>query len=217
MTEIHSIHVGRPRTITDENGTWRSAIFRTPVEEAEVTARGLAGDEVADKKNHGTPDQAICCHTLDHYAYWNELYGLDGGRALGPGSVGENLTLTGIEEGEVCVGDVYSAGTARVQVSGPRVPCRKQDRKLGLAGFQERTLESLRTGFYARVLEPGAVSVGDGWRLEDRPRPRLTQRAVNACAHHDFDPGLARELLETPELAEGWKKILRFMLSRRQQ
>ncbi len=216
MATIYAIFVGQPRTITDENGTWRSSIFREPVEkEVAVSTRGLAGDRVADTKNHGTPDQAVCCHALEHYAHWNAVYGLTGEQALGPGGVGENFTLAGISEDEVCVGDVYAAGTARVQVSGPRVPCRKQDRKLGLSGFRERTLETLRTGFYAHVLEPGVVRPGDEWRLEERPRPRLTQRRINACAHHRFDVELAGELLETPELAEGWKKILGHLLSRR--
>ncbi|HET7480155.1 MAG TPA: MOSC domain-containing protein [Rubrobacteraceae bacterium] len=214
MIKINSIFTGEPRTITDERGTWRSAIFRAPVDgEVRVTVRGLEGDRVADTKNHGTPDQALCCHPLGHYAFWNEFYGLSGEDAVGPGGVGENWTLFGDDESGICVGDVYAAGTSRVQVSGPRVPCWKQERKLGLPGFHRRTLESLRTGFYMRVLEEGTVRTGDELRIEDRPNPGITQRLVNECAHGSFDPALARRLLEVPELADGWKKILRSRLS----
>lgn len=214
MIEIRAVFTGEPQTITDERGTWRSAIFRTPVSgEVRVTSRGLEGDRVADTKHHGTPDQAICCHPLEHYVFWNEVYGLTGEDALGPGGVGENWTLTGVDESDVCVGDVYAAGTARVQVGGPRVPCWKQERKLGLPGFHKRTMESLRTGFYARVLQEGTVRAGDGMRLEDRPNPGITQRVINECAYRNLDPGLARRLREVPELAEGWKKILNSRLS----
>lgn len=214
VIEIHSVFTGEPQTITDERGEWRSAIFRSPVHgEVRVTSRGLEGDRVADTKHHGTPDQAICCHPLTHYAFWNEVYGLSGEDALGPGGVGENWTLSEVDESDICVGDVYVAGTARVQVGGPRVPCWKQERKLGLPGFHKRTLESLRTGFYVRVLEEGMVRAGDEFRLEDRPNPGISQRLINECAHGNFDPALARNLLEVPELAEGWKKILRSRLS----
>ena len=210
VIEIYSIFTGEPRTIIDERGEWRSSIFRTPVNgEVRVTARGLEGDRVADTKHHGTPDQAICCHPLQHYAFWNEVYGLSGEDALGPGGVGENWTLGEVDESGICVGDVYTAGTALVQVSGPRVPCWKQERKLGLPGFHRRTLKTLRTGLYVRVLGEGTVQAGDEFRLEDRPNPGVTQQLINECAHRDFDQALARRLLEVPELAEGWKKILR--------
>lgn len=205
---------GEPRSITDERGGWRSSIFRRPVDgEVRLTRRGLEGDRVADTKHHGTPDQAVCCHSLDHYAFWNEVYALSGGDSLGPGGVGENWTVSGGDESGICVGDVYAVGTARVRVSGPRVPCWKQERKLGLPGFHKRTLEFLRTGFYARVLEEGLVRAGDDLRLEDRPNPNVSQHLVNECAHGEFDPALAQRLLEIPELAEGWKRILRSRLS----
>jgi len=97
MIRIHTLLIGQPQTITDEQGTWRSAIFRTPVgEPIELHQRGLAGDQVADTDNHGSPDQAVCCHPLVHYQYWNNVYGLTHpGATLGPGSVGENWTLSG--------------------------------------------------------------------------------------------------------------------------
>lgn len=209
MITIHSIFVGQPQTMTDAKGTWRSSIFRSPVSGPIVLdMRGLAGDQVTDTQNHGTPTQAVCCHFLDHYAFWNEAYNLHDDAALGPGSVGENWTLTNADEHDICVGDVFSVGTARVQVTAPRYPCTKQERKVGLPGFHKRTMETLRTGLYLRVLTPGMVQAGDELRLEERPQPEITIQSVNMDMHHASDPAFARRLLATPELAAGWKRII---------
>jgi MOSC domain-containing protein YiiM len=218
MITIQAIFIGQPQTITDDQGTWQSSIFRIPVAEAiELTPRGLAGDQVTDTKNHGTPDQAVCCHPVDHYAFWNTAYELAAPNRLQSGSVGENWTLSGIDEATSCIGDVYTVGTAQVQITGPRVPCWKQERKLNLPAFHKRTLETLRTGFYIRVLTPGVVRPGDHWQLEDRPNPEITQHRVNVCAHHDFDVAFAHALLDVPELGSGWRMILNYKLANREQ
>jgi MOSC domain-containing protein YiiM len=210
MIRIHSIHIGQPQSLSDEKGTWRSSIFRQPVTgPIQLGERGLAGDQVTDTGHHGTPDQAVCCHSLEHYAYWNDVYGLEtNGTPLGPGSVGENWTLVGANEAEICLGDVYTVGTARVQVSAPRFPCMKQERKLRLAGFQRRTVKTLRTGFYLRVLAPGTVQADDLWVLEERPHPGLTLHVANACVHHTCDAAVAERLIQTPDVAAGWRRIV---------
>ncbi len=216
MITIHAIFTGQPQTMTDEKGTWKSSIFRSPVSgPIELSPRGLAGDQVTDTDNHGTPDQAVCCHFLDHYAFWNEAYGLTAPDALGPGAVGENWTLAGADEHDICIGDVYAVDTARVQVTAPRYPCTKQERKVKLTSFHKRTMETLRTGFYLRVLQPGVVQPGDELRLVERPQPELTVHAVNADMHHGSDPAFARRLLETPELAAGWKRIISYVMKNR--
>ena len=214
-TKLHAVHIGRPQNLTDERGAWRSSIFRERVTgPVELGERGLAGDKVADVRNHGSPDQAVCCHSLAHYEYWNNVYGLTGDEALGPGGVGENWTLTGALESDLHIGDVFKVGGARVQVSAPRFPCAKQDRKLELPDLMKRTAETLRTGFYLRVLSSGVVEAGDVWVLEDRPQPELTLDDANACVHHAFDPELAERLLNAPELAEGWKHIVGLRLKK---
>jgi MOSC domain-containing protein YiiM len=215
MIRIDAVFVGQPQTMTDERGTWQSAIFRRPVSgPIELGRRGLAGDQVADTDNHGSPDQAISCQPLDHYTFWNEFYGLD---SFGPGSVGENWTLSGADEREICAGDIVQAGSARVQVVGPRYPCTKQDRKLNLPGFQKQIVANLRTGFYLRVLKPGIVQAGDEWVLEERPCPELTIYRLNEHIHHNFDPIFAMQLLDVPELSKNWKHILKIFLRRRAQ
>ena len=209
MISIHSIFVGRPERIKDELGTWESSIFRQaafgPVE---LNPRGIVGDQVADTLNHGRPSQAVCVHPIEHYAYWNEQFNLeDADQRLGPGSVGENWTIDGGNESTVCVGDIYSVGSSEVQVSGPRGPCWKQERKLKLPGFLKRTIASLRTGFYVQVAQCGTVRAGDGWKLKSRPNPWLTVQAVNVCYYQRPEPEMVERILQTPEVAEGWKRM----------
>lgn len=216
MIRIHTLLIGQPQTMADEHGTWRSTIFRTPITDpVALHQRGLEGDQVADTEHHGSADQAVCCHPLDHYARWNEEYGLNTpDTQLGPGSVGENWTLSNATEHDVCVGDIFTVGSAQVQVSGPRYPCTKQERKLRLPAFHRRTLETLRTGLYLRVLHPGEVHVGAELRLEQRPYPKLTVHTINECGHQSFDPVLAQQALEIPELAAVWQYIFRVKLAK---
>jgi len=215
MISIHTISIGQPQNLADARGEWRSAIFRQPVAgPIELGPRGLAGDQVADTDNHGSSDQAVCCHPIAHYAAWNAEYGLAGDAQLGPGGVGENWTLAGATEADVCVGDMYTVGGAAVQISGPRYPCTKQERKVGLPGFHRRTIETLRTGFYLRVLKPGAVQAGDAWALIERPRPGYTVQRINECGHREFDPAFAQAAHDLPELAAVWKYIFHLKLTK---
>jgi hypothetical protein len=102
MVRIEAIFVGEPKNITDERGTWLSAIYRSRVEGAiELLETGLVGDRVADTKHHGRPGQAVCVHPIVHYDFWNQAYDLKGVDRLGPGSVGENWTISGADEATV--------------------------------------------------------------------------------------------------------------------
>jgi MOSC domain-containing protein YiiM len=212
---IHTLLVGQPQQATDERGTWRSAIFRTPVAgPVALGLRGLAGDQVADTKNHGSPNQAVCCHPLAHYVYWNEVYGLAADAELAPGAVGENWTLDGATEEDVCIGDIFAVGSAWVQVAAPRYPCSKQERKVRLPGFLQQTMAARRTGWYLRVLTPGTVQAGDALALEARPNPAVSIRRVAENILGAFDAREAHELLAVPELAEGWRRIIEMKLAK---
>ena len=210
MITIHTQLIGQPQTITDDRGAWRSAIFRAPITEPVfLQARGLTGDQVADTRHHGSPDQAVCCHPLAHYEFWNAHYKLFREEAqLGPGSVGENWTLTNCTEADIAVGDIFQVGEAVVQVSAPRYPCSKQERKLKLPDFFNEVLSAQRTGFYLRVLTPGNVQVGDELRLLERPNPIFTIQLINEQTLGQPDKAIAQQMVEIPELSEGWKKII---------
>lgn len=214
MITIHTQLIGQPQTMTDDRGKWRSAIYRSPITEPLLLqTRGLAGDQVADAKHHGSLDQAICCHPLAHYEFWNTFYKLHREEAkLGPGSVGENWTLTNCTEADVAVGDVFQVGEAVVQVSAPRYPCNKQERKLKLPSFLNEVLSTMRTGFYLRVLKAGMVQAGDELRILERPNPIFTIQLINQHTLGEPDKTVAQQMLNLPELSEGWKKIIQWKL-----
>jgi MOSC domain-containing protein YiiM len=210
---IHSIFIGQPKTITDERGTWTSSIYRDRVD-GPVTLRteGLVGDK-ATQPYHGGPDSALCVHLLDHYSFWQRQYGLD----LQPGYVGENLTLDRIDEDQVCVGDIVRVGSGLLQVSGPRVPCANQARRIGRSDWVKLTIRENRTGFYMRVIEPGVVAAGDAWDLQERPNPGGSITAINRCAYLQFDPIYARRIIEMPGIAEWWKEQMIEKLEKRNE
>lgn len=204
---IHTLSIGVPETRADERGEWTSAIHRRPVMGPVLLGeRRHAGDRVYDTRHHGSPDQAVCAQPLEHYAFWNAEYGTD---VFGPALLGENWTVSDANESNTYVGDVYRVGGAVVQVSAPRVPCSKQERKAGFAGFLARVVETRRTGWYLRVLTPGEVAAGDELILVSRPERPHSVAAVNDLWHGSLDAALAKELLDSPELAEGWKEMLR--------
>jgi MOSC domain-containing protein YiiM len=202
---IHSIFIGQPKTITDERGTWRSSIYREPAHgPVQAQTGGLVGDKVT-QPYHGGPDSAICVHLFDHYRFWNEHYGLD----LKPGSVGENFTLDHITEDQVCAGDIVRVGTALVQVSGPRVPCANQARRIGRADWVKLTIAENRTGFYLRVLEPGMIQPRTGWNLQERVNPDGSIPALNRCMYLHFDSIYAHRISQMQGLGEWWKDQVR--------
>ena len=198
---VQAVFTGGPKSITDDRGTWTSSILRDrrdgPVL---ISLGGLADDKVA-QPYHGGPGAALCVYLTDHYSFWQQHYATP----LQAGSFGENITLAGITEDQICVGDRVRLGTAVVQVSGPRVPCANLARRIGRPDWVKLTILENRTGFYLRVLEPGAVQQGDPWLLEERLNVSGSIPAINRCMYLNFDPGFARAMLAMPGLEQWWK------------
>ena len=151
--------------------------YQTAFRKAEVTGPvhvgplGLAGDEQADKKFHGGPEMAVLMYAESHYAGWRLLEGL---AEMGPGGFGENLTVSGLDETQVCVGDVLEVGGTRLQVSSPRGPCADISRRWDREWLLKEVVARRHTGWYLRVLAPGEVQVGDRVRLLERPHAGWT-------------------------------------------
>ena len=164
---------------------------------------GLAGDEQADEKNHGGPDKALCVFAAEHYPGYEELLG----RPLERPAFGENLTVEGLDEHTVCIGDRLRVGTALCEISLPRNPCFKIGARHGTKQFVLWVERSGRTGFYLRVLEPGRVAAGDALELVARPYPEVTVAEANRVMHHDKRDWPAIEfLLTVPELGASWRR-----------
>lgn len=163
---LAAINVGMPRTVDMGAGPESTAIFKTTVDgPIRVTVDGVDGDAVGDTKHHGGPDQALYLYFGVDYAHWEELLG----RALEPGVFGDNLTIDGSDSRaatpsskDLWVGDRLSVGRVVLEVTAPRIPCGTFARRMELpADFIERFRNELRPGVYVRVLESGAVAVGD--------------------------------------------------------
>jgi MOSC domain-containing protein YiiM len=199
---IHSIYVGQPQTIEDAHGSYHSSIMRTRVDgPVQATLQGLAGDKVT-YEGHGGPEADICCHSIEHYHFWKERYGLE----LTPGIAGENWTLMNADEAGLYIGDVFRVGGIRVQVTCPRVPCGTLARRVGRKDFADLTKKELRTGFFLDVLQEGSVQTGDTWVLEERPNPGLSIQSINRCAYIEFDREVAARFVALPQPPEYWKK-----------
>ena len=176
---IHSIQVGKTREFPCESDStskrlqttkpWSSAIIKEPVSgPVRVSTHGLDGDQQSDRESHGGVDKAVLCYGLEHYRKWNEIYPLCG---FNPGGFGENLTLSGLTEREVCVGDQWEASGVVFEISQPRQPCWKLARRWGIKELVRQVTELTNPGWYCRVIKPGAVSAGSTVSLIARPFP----------------------------------------------
>lgn len=157
---VLSVSVASARSVPWKGQTVRTGIFKVPTESrVRVHRLGLEGDEQADLEAHGGPLKAVYAYPSEHYPFWrHELPGTP----LPWGAFGENLTVAGLSEDGVRVGDRFRIGTAVLAATEPRFPCYKLGIKFGREDIVERFLTSGRTGFYLRVLEEGELGVGDG-------------------------------------------------------
>jgi len=157
--KVLSVQVGRPRDVEWRGEVVNTGIFKEPVH-GPVIVRwlDLDGDEQADLTVHGGRDKAVYVYPSEHYPLWRkELPELE----FPFGAFGENLTVDGLLEDEVRIGDRLRIGTAEFVVSQPRMPCYKLAVRFNRTDMLKRLLRSGRTGFYLRVLEEGVLTAGD--------------------------------------------------------
>ena len=204
-----SLQIGRissyPVPDTDEPGqVFSSGIGKRPVPGPVALARlGLAGDEIADLRVHGGPDQAVLAYAAAHYPLWAVEWDRP---EPPPGSFGENMTVEGADETTVCVGDRWRIGEAVLEVSKPRSPCNH------LAWYQQRedlvarVRQTGRSGWYLRVIAEGDLEPGVAIELLARPYPALNVRRVAvAMANRHRDHAEAMLLVHCEALAQDWR------------
>lgn len=208
-----SIQVGMPR----EHGVdgapdpmdqrWYSGFYKAPVAGPVRVGRiNLAGDGQADLKAHGGPDRPILAYCAQHYDRWREELGV----ADAPfGSFGENFTISGPDETDVCIGDRYAVGPARLEVSQPRQPCWKLARRWRNSELPALVTRHNRGGWYLRELEEGTVEAGMTVERLDRPFPQWTIVRANHLLHHGKDdPQACRDLASCPALSTDWRRYM---------
>lgn len=186
-----------------------SAIHKTPVN-GKICAEtnGLVCDQQGDTEKHGGPEKALHHYPLDHYASWLAEYPEFATILEKPGAFGENFSTRGICEEDVCIGDIYRAGTALIQVSQARQPCWKLNVRFSEPKMARRVQESRRTGWYYRVLEAGEIEAGDTLELLQRPHPDWPLSRLLHCFYVDtLNYEALREIAALDVLAESWRKI----------
>ena len=198
---------GRPDAEDPMDQPWVTATYKSPLEgPAELGRLGLAGDGQADRENHGGVDKAVLVYSGDHYPYWQSALGIPEFTA---GALGENFTVEGATEKDVCIGDQYAIEDTLVEVSQPRQPCWKQARRWRIKNLVVQILNHGGTGWYLRVIRGGVVSAGMKARLTARPYPQWTIARANQIMHFEKSNGeLARQLAAVEPLSEGWKAHL---------
>ena len=189
----------------------KSAIHKTPVHErVRVGETGLEGDEQHERKHHGGPEKALHHYSFDHYAVWRDEWRGDAAgieRFQMPGAFGENLSTRGIDESDVCVGDVFRIGTAIVQVSQPRQPCWKLNLRFAREDMSRRVQDTRRTGWYYRVLEPGEIGAGDAVERLARPHPQWSVARLLRVLYVDRDDRVSLEQMAALDaLTPSWRK-----------
>ena len=160
--KIISVNRAQVEEISYRGKQVKTGIFKIPAMNAvRVTKLGLENDVQVDKAVHGGFDKAVYCYPIEHYAAWRTTLGPGVLEQFGYGAFGENLTIEGLLEHEVRVGDELKIGSANFMVQAPRIACFKLATKFGIGDMPKRFGASGRSGFYLRVLEEGEVAAGD--------------------------------------------------------
>jgi MOSC domain-containing protein YiiM len=206
--KIVSTNIGRIREVDWNGRKITTGIFKEPVEgPLHLGKSGVNKDEVADQKHHGGSDKACYLYAQDHYAYWQERFPE---AVWNWGIFGENLTVSGLDEGKINIGDKYQLGSALVQVSQPRLPCYKLGIRFGTGKVVKQFLESPYPGVYLRVLEEGQVKAGDQMELVERNEDGMTVREVYSLfSANKQNAEMKAMACEQEFLAESIKKDLK--------
>lgn len=204
MMIIESLNIGLPVKENFYGKEITTGIRKQPVPgPARLGRLGFDGNDVADKKHHGGPDKAVCVYSTEHCHYWEDALGI----TLPPAPFGENFSVSGLYEEDICIGDIFKAGTALVQVSQPRQPCSTLAARYGRNDMVKLVVESGRTGFYFRVLQEGMVKRGDVLALKEKDPQNITVSFANRIFHHDKKNCEAIErVFALPSLSESWRR-----------
>jgi MOSC domain-containing protein YiiM len=192
-----------------------SGIVKTPhAGRITVTALGLEGDEIADLSVHGGVDKAVYAYAASRYPAWMAQFP-DLKESFRCGAMGENLTVSGLDESDLCVGDIHAIGSALLQACQPRQPCFKFALRHDNILLPKAMVRSGFSGWYLRVIRPGAISAGDAVMLAERPHPdfsfaRLVEIVNRGHATRDE---LVR-MTEMNGLARQWREHAREQLGK---
>jgi ferredoxin-NADP reductase/MOSC domain-containing protein YiiM len=211
MASLLSVNVGLPKDVPWQGRTVHTGIWKSPVTGARMVRRlNIDGDGQGDLNGHGGEQRAVLVYQIDSYEYWKKHFGRDDFEL---GQFGENFTVDGLADDEVCIGDRYRIGEAEFEVTQPRVTCFRVGMRLGEPQLPALLVAHHRPGFYLRVITEGRVRAGD-----EIVRTRVEPHAISVA---DIDallylphrhPDQLRAALDIPALSPGWQQSFRELL-----
>src|ERR1700678_1545134 len=211
MPRLLSVNVGLPRDVTWNGKTVRTAVWKSPVTGRRMVRKlDIDGDAQADLAGHGGEHRAVFVYQMDSYQYWESFLGRSD---FTFGQFGENFTVDGLPDNEVCIGDRYRIGSAEFEVTQPRVTCYRVGIRMNEPRMPALLVAHHRPGFYFRVLQEGEVGPGDDITKVADGAERMTVADMDALL---YLPGHSREQLEralrVPHLGKGWQNSFQSML-----
>ncbi|HEF1903983.1 MOSC domain-containing protein [Bacillus thuringiensis] len=202
--QLLSLNIGLPKEVIYGGKVIHTGINKKQVKEpVYLSFVRFNGDGQADLVHHGGVDKAVCVYTGDHYPYWEKELNQD----LVYGAFGENITVSGMREEDVCIGDTFELGEAIVQVTQPRQPCFKLAKKYNIPKLPLYFQETGYTGFYFRVLKEGWVSSVDTLKSLQSDPKGVSIAFANRIMHKEKQniEGVKR-ILEVNALSSSWRK-----------
>ncbi|MCQ6288355.1 MULTISPECIES: MOSC domain-containing protein [Bacillus cereus group] len=209
--QLLSLNIGLPKEVIYGGKVIHTGINKKQVKEpVYLSFVKFNGDGQADLVHHGGVDKAVCVYTGDHYPYWEKELNQD----LVYGAFGENITVSGMREEDVCIGDTFELGEAIVQVTQPRQPCFKLAKKYNIPKLPLYFQETGYTGFYFRVLKEGWVSSVDTLKSLQSDPKGVSIAFANRIMHKEKQniEGVKR-ILEVNALSSSWRKSFKKRIS----
>jgi ferredoxin-NADP reductase/MOSC domain-containing protein YiiM/ferredoxin len=216
MGLLLSVNVGLPRDITWQGKTVHTGIWKAAVEGPRMVRRlNIDGDGQGDLNGHGGERRAVFVYQMDSYRYWQSHLGRND---FIYGQFGENFTVDGLPDAEVCIGDRYRIGGALFEVTQPRVTCYRLGIRMNEPEMAALVVKHGRPGFYFRVLEEGEVETGDEITQVASGPERMSVSEIDALL---YKPGHPRDQLERalriPVLSVGWRRSLEALLTQERE
>ena len=210
-----SVNVGMPTDVAWRGKTVHTGIYKNPVAGPVMVRRlNIDGDGQGDLAGHGGEQRAVMVYQTEAYDYWSRFLGRDD---LQPGNFGENFTVAGLPDDEVCIGDRYAIGEAEFEVTQPRVTCFRVGMRLEEPDMPNLLVAHHRPGFYFRVITEGRVQAGDAIVRTRRGRHELTVADIDALLYlPDRDIDQLRKTVDVPALSPGWQQSFNDLLAAQQ-
>lgn len=208
--KILGLFRGTPRPL-ESRPELLSAFSRQSVDLLKVHLDFIEGDEVANKIHHGGTNRVLHYYPSEHYSFWKKLYPDLNGH---PGSMGENISSSGLDEKNVCIGDIFRIGEVEAIVTEPRKPCGTINLHFQVKGLARKVQEEMKTGWFFKIIKPGIINAGDEIELLSRQFPELTiETCIRALLIHP-DESILNKMINNPVLSENWKKPARNYLEK---